>query len=514
MGLPLSMSLTILNLAGSVALLLWGVRMVQTGIHRAFGAPLRSFLAQALKDRFKSFLAGLGVTAILQSSTATGLMVTSFAAVGLVNLVPALAVMLGANVGTTLIVQALSFDIATIAPALILFGAILFQRATAGMRDFGRVLIGLGLTLMSLHQFIGLLKPYEEVEGLRLVLGAISTQPFLDVVLAAVITWIMHSSVAVVLLIMSFTDQGMISLPTAFYFVLGANLGSALNPVIESASGCDPAAKRLPVGNLVNRLIGVALGLAVVPYVTPLMTQIEPDNARAVANFHTAFNIALAILFFPFLTPFAAVLRRVLPTRISPNDPAKPLYLNPNGCESPAVALGSAAREALRMTDVLTSMLEGFRDALVKPDRRLIDEVKRSDDILDKLNSAIKAYLVSLDPNSLDASDHRRLSEILIFATNIEQAGDTVDRNLLNLASKRMKRGLSFSEEGKRELLALAERLIANTRQAASAFLTEDMRAARILAKEKQVFRDSETEATAGLPKRPASSFVRRADIR
>src|SRR5215471_5619543 len=172
---------TILKLAGAVALLLWGVHMVGTGVQRAFGAKLRAFLARALRNRFKAFLAGLGATALLQSSTATGLMVTGFVAGGMVDLVPALAVMLGANVGTTLIVQVLSFDVSEIAPALILVGVLLFRRASAAPRDFGRVLIGLGLMLLSLHQLVGLLSPFEDAPRLRLLLGAIATEPLLDV---------------------------------------------------------------------------------------------------------------------------------------------------------------------------------------------------------------------------------------------------------------------------------------------------------------------------------------------
>src|SRR5581483_4551049 len=164
---------TLVKLAGSVALLLWGVHMVGTGVQRAFGARLRSFLGGALRNRFKAFLAGMGVTALLQSSTATGLMVTGFTASGLVDLMPALAVMLGANVGTTLIVQVLSFNVAEIAPALILIGVLMFRRATAAPRDFGRVLIGLGLLLMALQNFINLLTPYEDVPSMRLLLGAV-----------------------------------------------------------------------------------------------------------------------------------------------------------------------------------------------------------------------------------------------------------------------------------------------------------------------------------------------------
>jgi phosphate:Na+ symporter len=334
---------TLLQLAGYVALLLWGVHMVQTGVQRAFGAKLRSFLGGALRSRLNAFLAGIGVTAILQSSTATGLMVTGFAAGGLVDLVPALAVMLGANVGTTLIVQLLSFDVTDVAPALILIGVLMFRRATAGTRDFGRVLIGLGLVLIALSQFVGIVTPYEDVPSLKMFLGAVSNQPLVDVVLAAGLTWAAHSSVAILLLIMSFGGNNVVPPEAAFALVLGANLGTAINPVLEGATGGDPAGKRLPLGNLLNRAIGVILGLIALPYAGTLLISIEPDPARAVADFHTAFNLILAAVFFPLLRPFAALLRRLLPTRVDPADPAQPMYLAPVASEAP-----SAPRRARR----------------------------------------------------------------------------------------------------------------------------------------------------------------------
>ena len=488
---------TLVDLAGSVALLLWGVHMVQTGVQRAFGAKLRSFLGSALRNRFKAFLAGIGVTAILQSSTATGLMVTGFAASGLVDLVPALAVMLGANVGTTLIVQVLSFDVAEVAPALILIGLLMFRRASAGPRDFGRVLIGLGLVLMALHQFVDLLTPYANAPSLRTFLGAVSTQPVLDVVLAAGLTWAAHSSVAIVLLVMSFASKGTIPPEAAFALVLGANLGTAINPVLEGATSSDPASKRLPLGNLLNRVIGVSATLAALPYVSPWVLAIEPNNSRAVADFHTAFNLILALLFFPLLKPYAELLRRWLPARINAADPGQPMYLDPAARETPVIALGAATREALRLTDVLEAMLQGVRDVFDKPDRRQISGTKRLDDVLDKLNTAIKAYLTSLDPEAMSDADHRRVIEILAFTTNMEQAGDIVDKNLLGAATKSLKRGLAFSKEGKAELLTMIDRLTANLRAAASVFMTEDERAARLLAAEKETFRGMEAAATA-----------------
>ena len=489
-------SVTLLNLAGSVALLLWGVHMARTGVQRAFGAKLRNALGAALRNRIAAFAAGLGVTAVLQSSTATGLMITSFAAAGLVDLTAALSVMLGANVGTTLIVQALSFDVAEIAPALILIGVILFRRATAATRDLGRAAIGVGLMLMALHQLLGLLTPYEDVPSLRLLLGAIDTEPVLDVILAAALTWATHSSAAVVLVVMSLAAKGTAPPLAALAMALGANLGAALNPWFEGASDADPAAKRVALGNLLNRVVGVAVALAFLPTISRFLVTIEPDKARLVADFHTAFNLVLALIFMPLLTPFAALLKRLLPARVDPADPSRPLYLDPAAAAAPSIALGGAAREALRLADALEAMLAGMRDALANPDRRQIGETKRLDDVLDKLNGAIKAYLTGLDPEALSEADHRRLRDILTFSTNLEQAGDIVDRGLLAMATKMAKRGVIFSDSGRDELQRIVDRLIANVRAAASLFMTGDERAARQLAAEKEAFRALEADAT------------------
>jgi phosphate:Na+ symporter len=490
-------TLTLIDLAGSIALLLWGVHMVQSGIQRAFGPNLRRFLGRTLRDRFSAFLAGLGVTAVLQSSTATGLMMASFAAGGLVDLVPALAVMLGANVGTTLIVQVLSFNIARVAPLFVLIGVIFFRRGSASRaRDLGRVAIGLGLMLFALQQLLALLTPYEDVPSLRLLLGAIATQPIIDVIIAAAMTWAAHSSVATVLLTMALAAQGVVPPQAAFALVLGANLGSALNPLIEGAVGGDPAAKRVPAGNLLTRVVGVALGLALLNWVGPWLVTIEPDAGRVVADFHTLFNLVMAALFLPLLRPFGRLLVWLLPARAMPADPSTPVYLDSAARETPAIALAGAAREALRMADTFEAMLRGALDALDHGDRKQVGVTKGLDDVLDHLNRAIKVYLTELDPDSLDDDDNRRLGEILAFITNLEHAGDIVERSLIAIAAKRLKRGLAFSVEGQAEIRAMLERLIGNVQTAAAVFMTDDARAARRLIGEKEVFRDLEARAT------------------
>jgi phosphate:Na+ symporter len=490
-------TLTLINLAGSIALLIWGVHMVQTGVTRAFGPHLRRILSYALGNRFKAFLAGLGVTSILQSSTATGLMVTSFAAGGLVDLVPALAVMLGANVGTTLIVQALSFDVSRISFLLILIGVFMFRRSTiTRTRDLGRVGIGLGLMLIALEHLLALITPYEDTPSLRLLLGTITTEPLIDILVAAALTWAAHSSVAVVLLIMAFAAKGVIPPHAAFALVIGANLGTAINPLLESGVTGDPAGKRLPVGNLINRVVGCALGLALLNWIGPKLVVFDPDPARAVADFHTGFNVLLALLFFPILKPFAHLLTRLLPVRIDTSDPSQPVYLDGAARETPSIALAGAAREALRMVDVFEDMLRGTIDSLDRGDRKRVTETKRMDDVLDRLDRAIKEYLTSLDTDALDDADHRRLSEIIAFSTNVEHAGDIVEKSLMPLAAKRIKQGIAFSETSREEIRGMIERLISNARAAAAVFMTEDARAARQLIGEKEVFRELETRAT------------------
>jgi phosphate:Na+ symporter len=488
---------TLLDLAGSIALLLWGVRMVQTGVQRAYGARLRTTLGTALRTPAKAFLAGLGVTAVLQSSTATGLMVTGFAAGGLVDLVPALAVMLGANVGTTLIVQLLSLDLSSATPALILLGVLMFRRGQASRtHDLGRVAIGLGLMLLALHQLLNLVTPFEDAPSLRLLLGTIATEPWLDVVLAAGLTWAAHSSVAIVLLVMSLAAKGVVPPDAAFALVFGANLGTAFNPLLEGAQGSDAAARRVPAGNLGTRIVGVALGLALLPKFGAWVVTVVPDPARAVADLHLAFNLILAVLFFPILPYYASLLRRLFPARVDAPDPSRSLYLDEAARETPVVAIGAAAREALRLADMLEAMLHAARDAFATDDRKRVTEARRMDDVLDRLNSAIKTYLTGLDPEATSEADQRRIEEILAFTINLEHAGDVVDRNLLDHAAKRLKRNIDLSREQTDELAAIIARLVANLRSAASVFMTADVRGARMLAAEKETFRGLEAAET------------------
>ena len=486
-----------LVLGGAVALLLWGAHMVQSGVQRAFGPKLQAFLSRHLRRRLVAFLAGVGITLLLQSSTATGLMATGFAAGALVDLIPGLAVMAGANVGTALIVQVLSFDISGAAPILVLAGVVLFRRETTGTwHDLGRVLIGLGLMLISLHQMLAAVAPYADSADLRLMLRVLNDIPALALLLAALAAWLVHSSVAIVLLIMTLASHGVISLEAAIVLVLGANLGTAFNPLFEGASASDPVARRVPMGNLLNRIVGV---LAVIGLAGPIaagLTQLGLSAGPATAVFHVVFNIVMAIVALPLLDPLAALLRRVLPEPEPGTDPSEPIYLDTAAREVPEVALGGAAREVLRLADTLEKMLVGARDALASNDRRIGDSVRELDDVLDGLNQAVNAFLTSFDPEELSEEDRARRHQLLTFSMNMEQAGDVIDRALLAHNQKRIRRGTMLSKEDTARLRAQMERLIANLRTAATLLMTSDPRAARLLAREKVEFRRAEREAT------------------
>ena len=489
-------SLVLLDLMGGVALLLWGLHMVHSGILRAFGPDLRLLLAKALKNRFAAFAAGIGLTAVLQSSTATALITSSFTAEGLVSLVPALAIMLGANVGTTLIVQILSFNISAVAPVLFILGLVAFRGgARSRIKDLGRVSIGLGLMLLALHILLDTLAPAESAPGVRVFLNAVTGDPVLCIIIGAAVTWAVHSSVASVLLVMSLAYAQFISPYAALALVLGANLGSAINPVFEGARRDNPASYRLPLGNLINRLVGILLIAPFLRPITELLQSWEPDLAKLTAEFHIAFNVATAVIFIGLLDNMARLLKKLLPNRVADADPSRPRYLDESALETPSLALADAARETLHMGDHVEIMLRKVMAAMMTNDRALVDQVSKMDNSVDALDEAIKLYVTKLTRGSLDEHEGRRAMEIISFTINLEHVGDIIDKNLSELATKKIKRRFQFSPEGAEELSAFHKRTTDSLRIAFGVFMSGDVNEARKLLVEKTALRNTELAA-------------------
>jgi phosphate:Na+ symporter len=489
-------TIVLLDLMGGVALLLWGLHMVQSGVLRAFGPDLRRLLSKALQNRLAAFAAGLGLTALLQSSTATGLMATSFVSEGVVALVPALAIMLGANVGTTLIVQVLSFNVSAAAPVLFVLGLVAFRSGgRSRLKDTGRVAIGLGLMLLALHILLDTLAPAENAPSVRALLKLITGDPILCVLLAAALTWGAHSSVATVLLIMSLAFSHFVTPAAALALVLGANLGSAINPLLEGGRRGEPASYRLPVGNFINRLVGVCITLPFLQQISGSWQHIEPNMARLTAEFHIAFNVALALIFLPLLDSLSLLLVKIIPDRKRTTDPAAPRYLDESALETPSLALVNAARETLHMGDTVEIMLKQVMTALMTNNRTLVDEVSRMDNTLDNLNEEIKLYLTKLTRSNLDEVEAKRAMEIVSFAINIEHVGDIIDKNLSELATKKIKRDVHFSDDGAAEIESFHRRILENLRLAFGVFMSSDITAAQKLVYEKAQLRGEELVA-------------------
>lgn len=503
----------LISFGGFVALLLWGVHMVQTGVQRAFGKALGLWMSRAMGSPPRAFGTGLLITAAIQSSTATGLMITGFALDGLVPLVPGLAAMLGANVGTTLIVQALSFDPTALAPGLMLIGVWMFRHYEPGRaRDLGRALIGLGLLLLALHQLVTLFEPLQNAPLLGSALQALADAPVIALTASAALTWASHSSVAVVVLIMSLAHHDLVTPELAYTLVLGANLGTAINPILEGGNDGNPASRRVPIGNLGTRVAGCLLGLALLPWAGTIMDALG-DATHSVANFHLLFNLTVAACFMPALSPYARLLQRLLPPRADPHDPARPQYLDESAREVPAVALGQAAREALRLTDLLRESLRLTGQALLREDSRTSSQARYLNGAISQLDRSVTAYLATQDQESLSADDAQYLKSILTFSMNIAHAADVSGMGLLGHASRLHKKHWTLDAEQQAELTEIMERLQRNLRQAAALFVSGDRAAARALAFEKEHFRALEARAAERYLERIKTGHIAAADI-
>jgi phosphate:Na+ symporter len=486
---------TILNVIGSVALLLWGVRMVRTGLTRAFGAALRRAIGACSRNRFTAFAGGLGLTGVLQSSTATALLLASFAGRGLITLSIALAVMLGANVGTTLTAQVLSFDLNWVSPLMIGAGVIGFLSSDNDkVRHLGRVGIGLGLMLLSLQLLEHAALPLRDSPLFVTVLKGLQDEYVLAVIFATAATWFIHSSLSTVLLVMSFASSGIIGPELALALVIGANIGGAVAPYYDQSS-TDIAARRVPLGNLITR---VTVGLLVLPFLAPIhhwLAFIDAAPARLLVNFHTAFSLVAAILFLPLTEPLAALCRKLLPSRPQADDPARPRHLDATVLDTPAEALACATRETLNLGDRVADMLRQTIVVFEKNDQRAVRAIEQEDNVVDKLYEAIKLYLIQVSRNDLGEEESKRYVEILSFTTNLEHIGDIIDKNLMELAGKKIKKRYMFSNEGLAELKAIHAHVLENVRLALNVFTTRDLSLARRLVAEKTAMRESETVA-------------------
>lgn len=488
----------LLTIAGAVALLLWGTRMARTGFLRAFGAELRQIIGTGTENRFRAAAMGLASASLLQSSTAAALLAASFAGAGLLDVSAGLAIMLGADIGSALVAQVFTFGVAALWPVLMFAGFVMhsvFEKRSSRAKQYGRIVMGLAFMLLALKLISGAAANLRDSQIVAEVLASLDGEPMLAILIAMALTWIAHSSLAVVLLIAALGAAGVLSAPLALALVLGVNAGAAIPAVVITLSEAAEA-RRIAIGNMIFRLVGVIAVLPLLPLIVPISATFDHDAGRQAMTFHLAFNVGLLVVFLGLTGPVARLTARLVPGERVDDAPGRPRYLDESAKDLPSVALSLAARETLHMGDIVETMLRRAMEALETGDARLCAEIQEMDDQVDDLYEAIKLYVTDMSREQMEDSETRRAVEIITFTTNLENIGDAIDKSLLDAALKKIKKRKMFSPEGMAELRRMHAYVLDTARLALTVFMDRDVDAARLLLERKEAFRALERDGT------------------
>ncbi|MFF7707187.1 sodium-dependent inorganic phosphate transporter [Pseudomonas sp. NPDC007930] len=484
--------LTLLNLLSAVALLIWGTHIVRTGILRVYGTALRRLLGQNISKRPLAFIAGILVTAVVQSSNATAMLTTSFVGQGLMTLVPALTIMLGADVGTALMSRVLTLDLSWLSPLLIFLGVIFFlSRKQTRLGQLGRVSIGLGLIILALQLIVEASAPITHAQGMKVLFGSLTGDILLDALVGALFAMVSYSSLAAVLLTATLAEAGVISLPVAIGLVIGANIGSGLLAFMSTSMQNTPG-RQVALGSLLYKLIGLLL---VIPVLHPLvnwMDSLHFDAQTMVIGFHVLYNTLRCLLLLPTTGHMARLCERVLQAPAETHSQAGPRHLDPTALSTPGLALANATRETLRIGDIVELMLGKTLNVLRGEQTALTQEMRSLGDEAEALYSAVKLYLAQMPREDLSERDSHRWAETLELAVNLNLACDLIERMLRKVQQQKTSQRRSFSATGLEELTVLHTQLMANLRLGLNVYLNADPDSAQQLLKEKRRFRAQE----------------------
>ena len=487
----------LLNLLAAIALLVWGTHLVRTGILRVMGTNLRNVLAKSVNNRFAAMLSGIGVTALVQSSTATALIVSSFVGQGLMSLPSALAVMLGADIGTSLMAVAFSRDLSWLSPLFIFIGVVLFiTRQSTTLGRVGRVLIGLGLMLLALRLVTQSANVLTHATAVKALLATLTSDLLLEIFVGAVLAVVSYSSLAIVLLTATLALSQVIPTEVALGLVLGANLGSGLLAVLTTLKA-NVATRQVPLGNLVFKLLGVAMAAPFLGLWMRYVPKVMGDAATQVVLFHLVFNLAVGVLFIGVTQVVARWVTAMLPKPARSTVAGRQRHLDPSALATPTLAISCAVRESMHQADVVENMLLGALKVIKFNDQKLAAELRKMDDTVDELYSDIKYYLTKISREALGENEARRWTDIISFTINMEQIGDIIERVIQDIEDKKINPGREFSEAGMNEICELHARLVDNLRLGMSVFLNGNLRDAQKLLEEKTRFRELERQYAA-----------------
>lgn len=486
-------NLVVFNLFGGMALLLYGMKVSSEGMQQAAGARLRQILGTLTSNRILGVLVGAVTTILMQSSSATTVMLVGFVSSGFMGLGQTIPVILGADIGTTVTVQLLAFRITDYALLLVGVGATLMLATSQRVyRYFGQALLGFGLLFLGLKVMIDAMAPLKESALFQEVVISLGSMPLLLIVIAAALAALLHSSAATIGLAVALGSQGLITLDAALPIVFGANVGTCATALVSSI-GSTAQAQRVAVAHCLFKVLGVAIFL---PFVGPLVagTRLTAhDLPRQIANAHTFFNATIALIFLPLSNQFAHVVTRLVPER-KDVDPFRPRYLDLRVLESPPLALGEATRETLRMADVVQEMLRDALEVFRADDVELLRDVQKRDDQVDALDRAIKGYLTQLSEHALSEEQSKKEIGLLYVINDLENIGDLIDKNLMMLGIKKIEGKHRFSGQGWDEIQSLHQQVAENLDLAVAAFAAQDPQLAQQVIKNDATLSRTERE--------------------
>ena len=477
----------LINLGGATFLLLFAVRMVQTGIERALGPSLRRIITTRQGNRIHTAAAGVFLAVILQSSTAAALLASGFTGTSLLTFTGALSVVLGADLGSAMVIQILSFRPDWLIPILLASGGYMFLKIEARTpRQIGRILLGIGFILMSLRLIGEAVHPIRDSAFMPSIAGYLAGDFVTAFLVGAAVTFVMHSSVAAILMTVTFVVLGVLPPDAGFSVVLGANLGAAVL-LIWLSRDMQATARRIPMANLLLRGTCAILALFLIN-LTPLASGFEQFSAgQSLVALHLAFNATVLFLMLPLVQFMERPLRRLVPERhVVGDDAFKPRSaLDQAVVDRPNLALASLTREILRMSQVVEVMARPVMTYYSNGDMTAIKATKALDLDLNQALDQVRLYVAKMPRETQTKDQYRRARELVEYAINLETAGDIIAKGLLTLANEKARNHLQFSEAGQQELVQLHERLMANMELAFNVLLSEDIESARLLMEEK-----------------------------
>jgi phosphate:Na+ symporter len=486
--------LSILTTLGGVALILFGVRFLRKGLDRLFGPKLGHWMQRLANHRLRAFLAGIGVAMLAPSSTSMSILAVQSVQAGHLTGRQMFAVMLGADIGLTVMVLLIAMRLEQYAPLLILVGVFFFQYTKdAQLRGVGQVIISIGFIFMAIGMIklaAGAIEPGGDFVDL---LDIAQRYPLLLTAIGAVLALVMQSSTAAIALVIGLGAAAIVKLPLALAVVLGANIGIAINTVIVGWPQRE--SRRLGLSNLIAKATVAVIILAAMPVALRLLEMVPGGLDKQTAAAHTGFNVVVALLFLPLIAPVTALCQWLVPDRpAGEQEVFGPRYVSGEPVGGLALATGQSLREILRVSEIVRSMLADLWRALISRDIELAQKVQQRDDQVDLLDTQIKRFLTRLSMLEGDQDERGEIMSQLRYLTELETIGDVIDKNLAELVIKRAKLQVDFSSDGWKELDDFYHKVAENVLIAETAFTTRDQILAQRLLRHKDRLGELERE--------------------